>query len=49
MFLIQSADLSNIFGCDLEQNQTGVIMKEKKATLSSVFLRHYEKRFSNDL
>ena len=29
MFIIQSADLSNIFGCDLEQNQTGVIMKEK--------------------
>ena len=29
MFIIQSADLSHIFGCDLEQNQTGVIMKEK--------------------
>ena len=30
MFIIQSADFSNIFGCDLEQNQTGVIMKEKR-------------------
>ena len=29
VFIIQSADLSHIFGCDLEQNQTGVIMKEK--------------------
>ena len=29
MFIIQSADLSHIFGCDLEQNQTGVIMKGK--------------------
>ena len=29
MFVIQSADLSHIFGCDLEQNQTGVIMKGK--------------------
>ena len=29
MFTIQSADLSHTFGCDLEQNQTGVIMKGK--------------------
>ena len=29
MFIIQSSDLSHIFGCDLEQNQTGVIMKRK--------------------
>ena len=29
VFIIQSVDLSHIFGCDLEQNQTGVIMKEK--------------------
>ena len=29
MFIIQSADLSHIFGCDLEPNQTGVIMKRK--------------------
>ena len=29
VFIIQSADLSRIFGCDLEQNQTGVIMKGK--------------------
>ena len=29
MFIIQSADLSHIFGCDLEQNQTEVIMKGK--------------------
>ena len=27
VFIIQSADLSHTFGCDLEQNQTGVIMK----------------------
>ena len=30
VFIIQNADLCNIFGCDLEQNQTGVIMKEKR-------------------
>ena len=30
VFIIQSADLSHIFGCDLEQNQTGVIMKGKR-------------------
>ena len=29
VFIIQSADLSHIFGCDLEQNQTCVIMKGK--------------------
>ena len=29
VFIIQSAGLSHIFGCDLEQNQTGVIMKGK--------------------
>ena len=29
VFIIQSADLNQIFGCDLEQNQTGVIMKGK--------------------
>ena len=29
MFIIQSADLSYIFGCDLEQNQTEVIMTGK--------------------
>ena len=29
MFIIQSADLSQIFGRDLEQNQTRVIMKGK--------------------
>ena len=27
VFIIQSSDLYHIFGCDLEQNQTGVIMK----------------------
>ena len=27
VFIIQSADLSHNFGCDLEQNQTGVIIK----------------------
>ena len=26
VFITQSADLSHIFGCDLEQNQTGVLM-----------------------
>ena len=30
VLIIQSADLSHFFGCDLEQNQTGVIMKKKK-------------------
>ena len=29
MFIIQSSDLSNSFAYDLEQNQTGVIMKGK--------------------
>ena len=29
MFIIQSADLSRIYGCDIEQNQTGVVMKRK--------------------
>ena len=29
VFLIQNADLSQIFGCNLEQNQTGFIMKRK--------------------
>ena len=29
VFFIQSSDLNHLFGCNLEQNQTGVIMKEK--------------------
>ena len=29
LFIIQSVDLSQIIGCDSEQNQTGVIMKGK--------------------
>ena len=29
VFIVQSADLSHIFNCDLEQNQTGIIMKRK--------------------
>ena len=29
MFIIQSADLTHIFGCALEQNQTGFIMSGK--------------------
>ena len=29
VFIIQSSDLSHIFGCDLEQNQTAFIMKQK--------------------
>ena len=29
MFIIQSSDLSQTVGCDLEQNGTGVIMKGK--------------------
>ena len=29
MLIIQSADLSHIFDCDLQQNQTGIIMKGK--------------------
>ena len=30
VFIIQSSGLSHTFGCDLEQNQTGVIMKRKR-------------------
>ena len=26
MLINQNADLSHVFGCDLEQNQTGVMM-----------------------
>ena len=40
MFIIQSAGLSHIFGCDLEQNQTRVIMKGKR--------RHYP-QYSYDI
>ena len=29
MFINQCADMSSILGCDLEQSQTGVIMKGK--------------------
>ena len=29
VFIIRSADLSQVFGWDIEQNQTGVIMKVK--------------------
>ena len=29
MFINQRADLSHIFGCDLEQNQTGVLRRKK--------------------
>ena len=29
VFIIQSADLSHTFDCDIEQNQTGVIVEEK--------------------
>ena len=29
MFIIQNSNLSHIFGCDLEQNQTVVIMSGK--------------------
>ena len=45
MFINQRADLSHIFGCDLEQNQTGVLRRQKRAELFSVFLRHYKNRF----
>ena len=30
VFIFQTADFSHVFGCDLEQNQTGVIMKGKE-------------------
>ena len=36
VFKIQSADLSHICGCDLEQNQTGVTMKEKVYIILSI-------------
>ena len=29
VFIIQKIDLSHIYGCDLKQNQTGVVMKGK--------------------
>ena len=41
VFIIQSADLSHIFVCDLEQNQTRVMMKRKGP--------HYQNTFPNDL
>ena len=47
VFIIQSSDLSPIWGCDLEQNQTGYI-ERKRSTLSSVFLRHYKNAFFDD-
>ena len=34
VFLIQNSDLSHTFGCDLEQNQTGFIIKKKRSTIS---------------
>ena len=36
VFITQSADLSNIFCCDSEQNQTGFIMKVKGQNYLSV-------------
>ena len=48
-FIIQSSDLCHIFGCDLEQNQTRVIMKIKKNTISSVFLRGLKNTFFDDI
>ena len=49
VLIIQSSDLSHVFDCDLEQNQTGVMMKGKNSTLSSVFLRHYKNTFFDDV
>ena len=45
MFIIQSADLSNIFRCDLEQNQTLGYHERKRSTL---FLRFYKNTIPND-
>ena len=36
VFILQSSDLSSILGCDLEQNQTGIIMKEKVHIIPSI-------------
>ena len=40
IIIIQSADLSHILGCDLEQNQTRLIMSG--STFTSVFPRYYK-------
>ena len=56
MFMIQSSDFIHIFGCDLEQNQTGVKMSGKgqdypynssdiKRTHSSTRANVFERRF----
>ena len=47
VFIIQSADLSNIFGCDLEQNQTGVIMKEKRPHYMKTTLKKTTEQYMN--
>ena len=49
VFIIQSADLSHIFGCDLEQKSDRGYIEKKKTTLLSVFLRRYKNKFPNDL
>ena len=36
VFILQSSYLSSILGNDLEQNQTGVIMKEKVHIIPSI-------------
>ena len=43
VFIIQNADLCNIFGCDLEQNQTGVIMIKKDQIILSILTTLWEK------
>ena len=36
VFFIQSSDSSHIVGCDLEQNQTGVIIEKKDHIILSI-------------
>ena len=36
VFTIQSSNLSHIFGCDLEQIQTGLMMREKYHYILSI-------------
>ena len=49
MFIIQSADLIHIFDCDLEQNQTGVIVEEKGPHYPQFSKSKLKNTFPNDI
>ena len=52
VFMIPGADLSHIFGCDLEQNQAWVIIKEKSPDyhqFSSNIIRIHSQMSYSDL